>query len=181
MKFNNLAAVTTTLALLVMGGCAGNDAAVSKDQVAAMLKPVQSQPSPEEPTKPKNVTNAIVAVVNDEIITLYDVNREAQLPLAEAAKKGADPRHPGVACGRHLRPGATCRRCRHGPELEDSERPAVPSHPLLTKEHAPGRIGLDRDGNQHEQRREQQQAEKRGDEVEQALGHAPVAPSGLTT
>ncbi len=90
MKLHTLAAVTTTtLALLVMSGCAGNDAAVSKEPVAATLKPVQSTTSPEEPKKPVNVTNAIVAVVNDEIITLYDVNREAQLLITEAEKKGA--------------------------------------------------------------------------------------------
>src|SRR6185369_16641047 len=35
------------------------------------------------------VINAIAAIVNDDIITLYDVNREAQLAIREAEKKSA--------------------------------------------------------------------------------------------
>lgn len=89
MKQRTLAAMTAILALLVTGGCAGNDAAVTKSPVATTLKAEQASPSPDGPKKPKNVTNAIVAVVNDEIITLYDVNREAQPPISEAEKKGA--------------------------------------------------------------------------------------------
>ena len=85
MKQRTLAAVTTAFALLVAGGCAGNDAAVTKEPAATTLK----TDVPETPKKPKNVTNAIVAVVNDEIITLYEVNREAQPVISEAEKKGA--------------------------------------------------------------------------------------------
>ena len=89
MKHHTLAAVTTSLALLVAGGCASNDTAVSKEPVAATIKADQSKPSPDGQKKPKNVTNAIVAIVNDEIITLYDINREAQPAISEAEKKGA--------------------------------------------------------------------------------------------
>jgi peptidyl-prolyl cis-trans isomerase SurA len=85
MKQRTLAAVTTAFALLVAGGCAGNDAAVIKGPTAATLK----TDVPESPKKPKNVTNAIVAVVNDEIITLFEVNREAQPVVSEAEKKGS--------------------------------------------------------------------------------------------
>jgi peptidyl-prolyl cis-trans isomerase SurA len=87
MKQSTLATVTVTLTLLMAGGCACNDAAVTKDPVAATLTAEQSSPSPDGPKKPKNVTNAIAAIVNDEIITLLDVNREAQSAIGEAEKK----------------------------------------------------------------------------------------------
>ncbi len=90
MKQRALAVATTILALLVMGGCAGNDAAVIKESATAILKTDQPPPpSSDGPKKPKNVVNAIAAIVNDEIITLHDVNREAQPAIAEAEKKGA--------------------------------------------------------------------------------------------
>lgn len=89
MNLRTLAVVTTGLALLVVGGCAGNDAAVIKEPAAATFKADQSGPSPDGPKKPKNITNAIVAVVNDDIITLHDVNRGAQPVVIEAEKKAA--------------------------------------------------------------------------------------------
>jgi peptidyl-prolyl cis-trans isomerase SurA len=70
--------------MLIMAGCAGNDAVITKDQAT----PVVEQTMPDSAKKTKNVTNAIVAVVNDDIITLFDLNREAQPALADAAKKG---------------------------------------------------------------------------------------------
>ena len=85
MKRRTLAAVTAAFALLVAGGCASNDAAVIKETTAATLK----TDVPETPKKPKNVTNAIVAVVNDDIITLFEVNREAQPAIGDAEKKGS--------------------------------------------------------------------------------------------
>lgn len=87
--FLTLAAVTAILTLLVIGGCAGNDAVVSKTPPAATLKDVGKIPAPAAgPLKAKNITNAVVAVVNDEIITLYDINREGQPAIVEAEKKG---------------------------------------------------------------------------------------------
>ena len=85
-----LAAVTTALALLVAGGCAGNDAAVSKVPVVATTthKPDQSPSTQDVSNKPKNVLNAIVAIVNDDIITLHAVNQEAQPAISETEKKG---------------------------------------------------------------------------------------------
>lgn len=88
MKHHTLAAVTTSLALLMAGGCAGTDTAAIKDPVAATLK-TELPPVADVTKKPKNVANAILAIVNDEIITLFDVNREAQPALGEAEKKGA--------------------------------------------------------------------------------------------
>ena len=87
MKHYTLAAAATALAMLVAGGCAGNDAAVTKDATAMKPKDVQSAPSPGVPEKPKNITNSIAAAVNDEIITLNDVYREARPVIGEAEKK----------------------------------------------------------------------------------------------
>lgn len=87
MKHHTLAAAAATLALLVAGGCAGNNSSVTREPAAAALKKDQPEPSPDASKKLKNVTNAIVAVVNDEIITLYDVGREAQSAVSEAEKK----------------------------------------------------------------------------------------------
>ncbi len=89
MKQRTLVAVTTALALLVAGGCAINNAVGTKKPAAATLKAAQPAASPDEPKKPKNVTNAIVAIVNDDIITLHDVKQEAQPAVKEAEKKGA--------------------------------------------------------------------------------------------
>jgi peptidyl-prolyl cis-trans isomerase SurA len=89
MKQRTLAAVTTALALLVAGGCAGNTVAVTKAPAVAALKADLSATAPEGPKKPKNVTNAIVAIVNDDIITLHAVKQEAQPAVSEAEKKGA--------------------------------------------------------------------------------------------
>ena len=89
MKQSNLAAVTVTLALLVAGGCASQDAVISKDQAVSTLKADQKGPASGVPNKPKTITNAIAAVVNDDIITLNDVNREAQPAVSEAEKKAA--------------------------------------------------------------------------------------------
>lgn len=86
MKHLTLAAVITGLALLVAGGCASNDAAIPKEDMEALYKAAQLNTAPK---KPKNITNAIVAVVNDEIITLHDVNREASPAVNDAEKKGA--------------------------------------------------------------------------------------------
>ena len=87
MKQQTLVTITAVLALLMAGGCAGTDTAVTKEPVAATLKPDQTPPSPDGVKKPKIITNAIVAVVNDDIITLHDVTREALPAISEAEKK----------------------------------------------------------------------------------------------
>jgi peptidyl-prolyl cis-trans isomerase SurA len=87
MKQRTLAAMTASLALLVAGGCAGNKEAVTRDPAATTQ--IAEQPStPTVPKKPENVTNAIAAIVNGEIITLHDVKREAQPVISEAEKTG---------------------------------------------------------------------------------------------
>ena len=88
MRQRTLAVVTTSLVLLVAGGCASNDAATIKEPTAATLKAVPSTPpAADGTTKPKIVSNAIIALVNDDIITLHDVIREAQPAVREAEKK----------------------------------------------------------------------------------------------
>jgi peptidyl-prolyl cis-trans isomerase SurA len=87
MNQRTLAAVATSLTLLVMGGCAGSDSAVKKQSSVTTLKADQLSSATDKPDKPKQITNAIAAVVNDDVITLYNVNREAQTAFAEAEKK----------------------------------------------------------------------------------------------
>jgi peptidyl-prolyl cis-trans isomerase SurA len=88
MKQRTLAAVTASLALLVAGGCAGSKATVIKDQAAAVKVVEQPLAITDGQKRPKNLANAIAAVVNDEIITLHDVNREALPAISEAEKTG---------------------------------------------------------------------------------------------
>lgn len=86
MKHHTLAAATTILALLMVSGCAGTDATVTKPPTVTTLTTEQAS-VPDKQNKPKDIINAVVAVVNDDIITLYDVNREAQPAIGEAEKK----------------------------------------------------------------------------------------------
>lgn len=78
------------LSLLITSGCATNDAVVAKVPAAATAKAAQTSVPPVSAgtSAPDKVVNAVVAVVNDEIITLYDVNREAQPVIREGEKKG---------------------------------------------------------------------------------------------
>lgn len=86
MKQRTLAVLTGVLSLLVAGGCASNNADVAKDK-ANVLTVKQASPSSDVPQKPQKLTNAIVAIVNEDIITLHDVNREAQAAITEEEKK----------------------------------------------------------------------------------------------
>ncbi|HEX9079651.1 MAG TPA: peptidylprolyl isomerase [Desulfuromonadaceae bacterium] len=73
--------------LLLAGGCADN-AAVVKDPLAATVKIARQQSTaPAAPAiPPGKVINAIAAVVNDDVITLYQVRHEAE-PAIRAAEK----------------------------------------------------------------------------------------------
>jgi len=76
--------------LLSAGGCANKDVVVKDESATATIK---SGPPPavQETTVPSaRVINAIAAVVNDDIITLYEVNREVQ-PAIRAAEKQSAP------------------------------------------------------------------------------------------
>lgn len=93
MMQRTLATVTASLALFLASGCAGNNAVVTKipstAPAAAKLKAEKPSQPTEEPVKSGKVTNAIAAIVNDDIITLNDLDREAQPAVSEAEKKGA--------------------------------------------------------------------------------------------
>jgi len=74
--------------LLVAGGCASTPAVVEKSPAAVTMK--DSKPAPvQSPTVPPGtVLNAVAAIVNDEIITLQEVIREAQPVIRDQEKKG---------------------------------------------------------------------------------------------
>ncbi|MFA7059958.1 MAG: peptidylprolyl isomerase [Pedobacter sp.] len=87
MKQNLFALLIACLCLLPVGGCANKDLVVTKEPTAATVKIEQPKVTPAEVTPPGKVINAIAAVVNDEIITLYEVNREASPVIRETVKK----------------------------------------------------------------------------------------------
>ena len=89
MNNRTLAAVTASLTLVFLSGCAGNKTTVTKQPTEGTPKADQLNSAADKTGKPKIIANAIVAVVNDDIITLYNVNREAEPALAEAQKKAA--------------------------------------------------------------------------------------------
>ena len=88
MKQRILAAFSLTLAMLIIGGCAGNDTIVTKPTVATTLKTEQTTPAQDGLKKPKIVANAIIAIVNDDIITLHDLNDAAKPAISDSEKKG---------------------------------------------------------------------------------------------
>lgn len=82
-------AVTSACALFMLGGCAGNDALVSEAPSAVTVKNDQTGlTATADAHKGRSITNAVAAIVNDEIITLHDVNREALPVINDAEKKG---------------------------------------------------------------------------------------------
>jgi peptidyl-prolyl cis-trans isomerase SurA len=86
MNHRTSAALLIASALLVAGGCAETEPLLVKDPVAVTLTaPPQTPPDKEK--KDRSIANAIVAVVNDDIITLNDINREALPVISEAEKK----------------------------------------------------------------------------------------------
>ncbi len=87
MNQNNLLVIAASLTLILLAGCAGNEAAVTKQPAEPTLKADKLSASPDGSGKPKVIINATVAFVNDDIITLNNVNSEAQPAFAEAEKK----------------------------------------------------------------------------------------------
>jgi peptidyl-prolyl cis-trans isomerase SurA len=72
------------LLLVPTGGCSGKKEVVKTEPPVAVTVKVEQEPV--APTRGK-VTNAIAAIVNDDVVTLYEVNREAQLVIRETEKK----------------------------------------------------------------------------------------------
>ena len=64
-------------------------AAMAEKPVTATAKEASVTPASPVATPPGKVINAIAAVVNDDIITLYEVNREAKPAISDAEKKSA--------------------------------------------------------------------------------------------
>lgn len=88
MKRTLLALPAACLCLLPAGGCAKKELLAKEKPVSAAVKVEQPQAAPQPLTAPGTLLNAIAASVNDEIITLYEVNREAQPLMRESEKKG---------------------------------------------------------------------------------------------
>lgn len=88
MNQSRSALLLTTLCLLMTGGCATKDVVVAKEPMAATFK-AEPSASPAVLGKSDKVVNAIAAIVNDEIVTLSEVDREAQPVIREAEKKSA--------------------------------------------------------------------------------------------
>jgi len=83
------ALLLTGFCLFMACGCATKGVAVTKEPVAAASKSGQPVAAPAVLSISSKIVNTIAAIVNDEIITLNDVSREAQPVIREAEKKSA--------------------------------------------------------------------------------------------
>lgn len=84
MKQNLFALLIAGICLFLLGGCANKDVVVTKEPTDTTVKAEQPSVAPVPSGK---VINAIAAVVNDDIITLYEINREASPVIRETEKK----------------------------------------------------------------------------------------------
>ena len=89
-----LSLLLACLCLSLTGGCASNNAVVAKEPAA--VAPKGEQPKGEQPkaapavsVSTGKVVNSIAAIVNDDVVTLYEVDREAQPVIREAEKKSS--------------------------------------------------------------------------------------------
>jgi peptidyl-prolyl cis-trans isomerase SurA len=84
MKQRQFCMLLVCTLLLLIGGCANKEAVVKKEPTAAMLNSEQAK----APAALRGrITNAIAAIVNDEVVTWNEINREAQPLIREAEKK----------------------------------------------------------------------------------------------
>jgi len=81
--------LTACLCLLLSSGCSSKAAVVKKEPAEATRTADLPRPKPARDVSSGKVFNTIAAVVNDEIITLFEVEREAQPLIREAEKKSA--------------------------------------------------------------------------------------------
>jgi peptidyl-prolyl cis-trans isomerase SurA len=81
------ALLITGLCLLMTGGCATKDVKATNEVVPATFKADQTRVTPAVLSVSSKIVNTIAAIVNDEVVTLYDVNLEAQPIIREAEKK----------------------------------------------------------------------------------------------
>jgi len=89
MSMRKIQILLLPLCLLLASGCANNKAATAVREPTATVRSEQPDVVPAMIVSSGTVINAVAAVVNDEIITLYEVNREAQSIIREREKKGA--------------------------------------------------------------------------------------------
>lgn len=78
------------LSLLFAGGCANmNKTVINNEPATAATRAEQptTEPASSTITVPGKLVNTIAAVVNDDIITLYEINRDARQAIIEAEKK----------------------------------------------------------------------------------------------
>ena len=80
--------LSACIMFVVSGGCAKKHIAAEKD--ASLPQPIKLEETRSEPefslTTSGKIQDAIIAVVNNEIITLYEVNREARSVIIENEK-----------------------------------------------------------------------------------------------
>jgi peptidyl-prolyl cis-trans isomerase SurA len=72
--------------MIPVGGCANKDAVLKDEPEAATLRTGQTS-APATAAPRGKLTNAIAAIVNDEVVTLNEINREAQPFIREAEKQ----------------------------------------------------------------------------------------------
>src|SRR2546426_6926336 len=98
-----------------------------------------------------------------------DVEKLWQLVERPAAQKCADARDPRIALRGEVAGTQQVRALDHRPELEDLERAPVPADPLLPEDHRAARLELDRERSRKQERRSDDDADHRDNEVERAL------------
>jgi peptidyl-prolyl cis-trans isomerase SurA len=91
--------LTICLCLFLAAGCSQNEAVVAKEALDATQKTDLAKAEQPKADLQKvlaaakvssgKVVNTIAAIVNDDVVTLYDVNRESQPVIREAEKKSA--------------------------------------------------------------------------------------------
>jgi peptidyl-prolyl cis-trans isomerase SurA len=88
MRLPAFALLPLGLCLLLTGGCAKKELLVTKKPDTATVRTEPPKAAPAQPAAaPGKLQNAIAAVVNDEIITLYEVNHEAEAVISVNEKK----------------------------------------------------------------------------------------------
>jgi peptidyl-prolyl cis-trans isomerase SurA len=88
MKLTPFVLLPACLCLLFSSGCANNQALVKKEPAMPAVTVELPDAAPPAPIIASGtLLNAIVAIVNDEIITLYEVNHEARPIIRESEKK----------------------------------------------------------------------------------------------
>jgi len=78
---------TACLGLILLAGCSGSQTALkSENRPATAASPKTMAVEPEIPLKSVKTVNALAAIVNEDIITTYDVKREAEAMINEKQK-----------------------------------------------------------------------------------------------